>query len=591
MNLRRSSSPFIKVQFTTNLSSYSPSLRSSDDPLMDPKDPQYPIQLAKHWIQRCLETHSNCKSIPSGWLPSRLLYLMNSNPAMARLVKTDNYSIVGPYATLSHCWGTAEFFKHTSQTSSELYSGISVSILPQTFQDAIYTTIQLGIDYIWIDSLCIVQDDHDDWLRESAIMGRVYQNGYCNIAATKSSAAAIGFAEENLPRTKSLRPPCYIQSNWTDFNNARVHLYKQLCVEGGPYLSGPLLQRGWVVQERVMAPRTVHFGSNQIFWECWDTEACETYPNGMIPSNRTTLDKHAHGPLSRYNSFSDAINLWESVVRTFSVCRLTMPNDKLVALSGIAKAIQGQFPDMEYLAGLWKCELKEQLMWRVVNNGVRPPAYIAPSWSWASLNGTISYQYNLEGDLSCIEILDAFVKPLGADPTGQIENGFLRVVGPLMTLSIPGPLDDDWHVPLLINGHRGIATGFFPDIRDDRSDHLHCLPTFCKGPRGGEPDYFICLILRPTGVKKGNFVRYGVCRFQLYAFGIETVDRVPRLEVPRWKLPRWKLPRWKLPRWKLPRWKDAENEDRVLQWGDIKNEEWFEFEEDHGHGSYTITII
>lgn len=244
--------------------------------------------------------------------------------------------------TLSHCRGKASFIKYTAETSAGLFAGIEIAILPQTFRDAIHVALQLGVRYLWVDSLCIAQDDEEDWTRESTSMGLVYKHGYCNIAATASSASDFGFMEKS-PWTLSLAPPRYVQSTWRNAGGARNAYWRVYCnidlMEHS--LDGPLLSRGWVVQERFLSPRTLHFCKNQMYWECQEHDTCETYPNGL-PTTLLGLSilMSRRQPLYRCADTLGVRALWENIAEVFSKCTLTMEKDKLPALSGIAKMIR-----------------------------------------------------------------------------------------------------------------------------------------------------------------------------------------------------------------------------------------------------------
>ncbi|KAF8857250.1 hypothetical protein BDZ45DRAFT_564472, partial [Acephala macrosclerotiorum] len=268
--------------------------------------------------------------------------------------------------------------------------GIDTTLLPQTFRDAIHTTIQLGINYLWIDFLCIVQDNPDDWLRESNVRGQVYQNGYCNIAATKSTATDNGFLTQKSSDIQSLKAACYIQSAWDDEENFHWILHDVNDLDD--LLSGPLLNRGWVVQERLIAPKILHFVSKQLYWECHQRDACEGVPSRslVLPETSETDIKHRHRSLLACSDFSDTMILWAGIVSLYSECQLTMEKDKLVALSGVAKTIRKRHLDGQYLAGSWSDDLGSQLWWSTtVRTRTRPQAYRAPSWSWASIDGIV----------------------------------------------------------------------------------------------------------------------------------------------------------------------------------------------------------
>jgi hypothetical protein len=145
---------------------------------------------------------------------------------------------------------------------------IPMTILPQTFRDAISITRRLGVQYLWIDSLCIIQDSEEDWERESSMMGSVYQNGMCNIGATAASNGTVGCFSERDPL---LAQPCRvkIEKDLKKFKlkKGTYNLVPKKLWDAG-LSEAPLLRRAWVVQERVLTQRMLHFGRNQLFWEC-----------------------------------------------------------------------------------------------------------------------------------------------------------------------------------------------------------------------------------------------------------------------------------------------------------------------------------
>jgi hypothetical protein len=160
-----------------------------------------------------------------------------------------------------------------------MQTSIAISTLPKTFQDAIELSRQLGVRYLWIDSLCIIQegDKHEDWTRESSMMGSVYQNGYCNIAATAASDGTAGCFR---PRDPLLAQPCIVEfeKGLKKFGLKKgvYDLIPQRLWEEG-LSEAPLLKRAWVVQERVLARRVLHFARNQLFWECKELVSSTPY--------------------------------------------------------------------------------------------------------------------------------------------------------------------------------------------------------------------------------------------------------------------------------------------------------------------------
>jgi hypothetical protein len=202
-------------------------------------------------------------------MPTRVLDVGTSSIPTLHLQVNDESSPVLPYVTLSHCWGKIKIKQLTKANISELIEGIDVNELTKTFQEAIIIARRLGVRFLWIDSLCIIQDSDfgEDWVKESSTMGDVYKNALCNIAATAAPDGDTGcFLERNplLARTCRLRieglPGPAPKSQVYDL--ARDHFWRQAISEA------PLIQRAWVLQERTLAPRVIHFGKNQLLWEC-----------------------------------------------------------------------------------------------------------------------------------------------------------------------------------------------------------------------------------------------------------------------------------------------------------------------------------
>jgi len=198
-------------------------------------------------------------------MPTRLIEV--GEPV--RLV--DSASIkASPYVALSHCWGPLkdnEKFCTSKHNIEQLKESIAVDSLPRTFRDTLTITRGLDIKYIWIDSLCIIQDDDDDWERESAKMERVFSDAYCTIGASSARSSLVGFLADRAPRdcvqlqTQSTGT-LYVCPAIDDF-----HRHVEL---------GELNRRGWVLQERALSRRSIYFTSTQVYWECGKGVQCET---------------------------------------------------------------------------------------------------------------------------------------------------------------------------------------------------------------------------------------------------------------------------------------------------------------------------
>jgi len=243
------------------------SLQVGPPQLLDRSSPAY-FELLLRWLQDCDRNHGGfgCrKKTKTTFLPNRVIDVGEGDDGILRLMQTKD-SNVTCYVALSHCWGeqSDEDKKVNCALKSNLkalYLDLRFDRLGQTFKDAITVTRRLGQRYLWIDSLCIVQDDEDDWTREAACMEDVFSSAYCVIAATAAKDTRAGFLKpwpEQTSRFVAVPTPSgallYFCDSVDDFSTD---------VEGAT-----LSRRGWVLQERALARRTIHFSTRQTYWEC-----------------------------------------------------------------------------------------------------------------------------------------------------------------------------------------------------------------------------------------------------------------------------------------------------------------------------------
>jgi hypothetical protein len=184
--------------------------------------------------------------------------------------------------TLSHCWGTVEILKRQRQNLKSFYDLIPFDALPKTFKDAIEVTKSLRTRYLWIDSLCIIQDSTDDWQKEAAVMHLLYQNAYCNIAATGAKDGSYGCFFERNPNTFNAT---VVRLLWKMAESKLFAVVQQTRILQKRISDSPLLRRAWVLQERLLAQRVVHFVQDQVFFECREHLMCGLYPHGIPDSH------------------------------------------------------------------------------------------------------------------------------------------------------------------------------------------------------------------------------------------------------------------------------------------------------------------
>jgi hypothetical protein len=204
-----------------------------------------------------------------------------------KLIDTNEIKRQAPYATLSYCWGSGPPVRLTSNNLSAFKRGISVAALPETLRDAVTVAQQIGVKYLWIDALCIIQDSGDDWGKEARKMADIYSSSYCNIAATHTRSCDDGlFTIHDLSKSAVI---C-VDTCWdgVDIHQLGLVDYEFLIKK---LERAPLNSRGWVLQERFLSPRTIHFGDDQVLWECYGGYRCEAFPFGPIPGMASDFAK------------------------------------------------------------------------------------------------------------------------------------------------------------------------------------------------------------------------------------------------------------------------------------------------------------
>jgi hypothetical protein len=403
-----------------------------------------------------MHTACNGNRHKPAWYPTRLLDLVDieRDDGLVRLIQTTEVATLsGPYCTLSHCWGKVHIIQLRQETNDALRSGISLERLPKTFREAVLATKRLGVRYIWIDSLCIVQDDLSDWFREAALMHKVYSYSHCNLSASASKDSSEGLYRNRNPRTlDTTRAELYVAGLGLSITTTQCEMHDYFFWKHN-VSQCTINRRAWVTQERLLAPRVLHFGKYQIFWECREHDACESYPEGL-PSlfvaqtytNFKALDpavyaKKIAGKGRDVDPDTASYRIWNAIVRTYSQTALTIAGDKLIALSGIAKRMMSIVDD-EYVAGMWRKHLESALLWKVdykenINSAslARPSTYRAPTWSWASLDCAIETKNSSERGLS-IEVDDVVLKYATDDTTGVITSGWLDLRGSLKPMCL-----------------------------------------------------------------------------------------------------------------------------------------------------------
>lgn len=437
----------------------------------------------RSWLDSCGNDHKYCTiSTSAVFFPTRVVDVQNIKNG--RVVLRDKTEVLGSnldgkrpegtypqYWTLSHRWGDPEKIikllggnsnEETISNEEQFRKGIPLNDLSPTFRDAMELVDKLGYRYIWIDCLCIIQDSSSDWEQEARTMKDVYENSFCNISAIRSSYdVSLGLFGPRLAELGLLSPfsvdlkPSYLGDCQPETSN---FWYSILWVD--EINKAPLSTRGWILQERFLTRRTIHFTRNQIYWECLEHLRCEADPEGQLglldavaqsqmrrqstglkSSLRTIIERlhpelEAPSPWVIKSIWSTPQASWRAIVTTYSSCDLTKESDRLIAISGVAKKFR-EVIGGRYLAGLWERGLHTDLMWRSnASQGaaVRRSEFFAPSWSWASICGgsvtlsIVAAKGNGEPS-SLIELIDARIKPKShnGDPMGLLASAELDI--------------------------------------------------------------------------------------------------------------------------------------------------------------------
>lgn len=355
------------------------------------------------------------------------------------------------YLTLSHRWDESPALILSEKTIHELSSAVSLPLLndpsTQTFQDAIKLGRAVGFRYLWIDALCIKQDDPEEKKEEIGRMSQIYTNATANISATGSRKAADGL---------------FLDCSWTSAKygfgtpghpgsyqvlEAFVETWSNdvwsNCVD-----KGALNLRGWVFQERLLAPRVIHFSRAGVFWECFNLAAVPRSQKGVEWVEVKTAWGHEKAGIS-INAVlphlpQTGINLgdfkiWAEVVERYSRLELTFFEDRLTALSSLAGHIarKRRVEFSAYHFGHWRDELLMTLAWHVNSIEQTPQpreyslipfaTYVAPSWSWGSVHGGVTFlRVGYEG-VCDVKVLADIVNTAAGDSFVSVPDGIIRL--------------------------------------------------------------------------------------------------------------------------------------------------------------------
>lgn len=409
-------------------------------------------KLASEWLQQCCESHRACNDDHDreNWNPTRLLDVGMAPNATIKLVDSAASTEPLTYITLSHRWGQAKVPQLVKATEARLKTEIPLLDLPKTFQQAVAVVRALDYRYLWIDSLCIRQDRDDlsDWLREASLMHKVYRHGHFNISATGAVDGTEGLFAERDHTAKG--------HEWVDLQVEGLSGGSTPCIAvdfffwADNVITAPLNSRGWVLQERILSKRVLHFGKKQLAWECRELQAAETFPDGLIYDGPPRpgikcLDPLVAGPMmgtaegAKRDQKFWAHDMWSEIANAYSQCSLTKSEDKVLAIMGIAKHMSELVQDT-YVAGMWRRFLASELAWRTLRNAKSrfthtEEKFIAPSWSWLSQDEEVACGRVSDTGIR-LNIRDVQLGYATEDQSGPLAGGRIYLEGILRRIKI-----------------------------------------------------------------------------------------------------------------------------------------------------------
>ncbi|KAI1466428.1 HET-domain-containing protein [Daldinia caldariorum] len=390
------------------------------------------MRFMKESINECCKTHPRCATQTNGFVPSRLIFVGGGNDALRLCDALPSEGNIA-WAALSHCWGGGKPLSLTKSTLHDLKERIDFSKLPATFQDAITVTQELGLVYVWIDSLCIVQDDKTDWEKEAALMGSVYSRAFIVISGASSPNPSTPYLR---PREEDWLPKRFdfpiVPGVNIPITVRQRHLLAAPLDQGllePPFTSswatlkkvGPLYARGWCFQESFLASRILNFAPGAIIYEC--------------RTHRKSEDQLPPYPFTTPGTLGEVTPLeqWHMIVKSYTSRQLMFTSEKLPAIAGAA-TIMPQAGRSRYLAGLWSESLLLDLLWQVMQGRAHLPLMTkeheenAPTWSWASMNWGVTWN-TIQDPQLLTTVVDAQTNVVGANPHGQVSRGTLTLRG------------------------------------------------------------------------------------------------------------------------------------------------------------------
>lgn len=430
--------------------------------------------VVKPWVDDCVTNHRGCREVQqlgfTNCAPTRLIDVGTTNDKTVKLVDTGGLSDP-QYLILSYCWGTSNDKSKTTQANiKQRRESIQIAAFPKAIRDAIAVTRHMGVQYLWVDAICIIQENKeindgflDDWKIEAAKMASYYSNAMCcisNLSATDSSEGFLqGFLRKDnmkagLPKWGEQRTfglnTCNLRHEAEEFiqrgRKHTINLPKPIRDWDTEWKNSPLMRRAWALQEWILSRRILHCTKDGMFMEC-GKGVCQ--PNDPFTKPVAAWHHTLNNELSnilRESSKAKIGNLWTKLVTFYSTMNLTHPTDRLVAIDGIARLICAKY-NTGYFAGVLSSHVAETLLWRRRRMAGEEDFVSFPSWSWScTMNIEFPEHNTYESYVRCIDddcflLSDEVVNY--ADPSTRL----FPLRGPVLPYPTDSYPQKPWRVP------------------------------------------------------------------------------------------------------------------------------------------------
>lgn len=373
------------------------------------------------WLDECHSGHPKCKAFRTEYMPKRVLEIRESLENL--IVRLCTNPPLALYATLSYCWGGDQHSKTTKERLDQYEQEILFDTLPKTIQDAAIVTLGIGLKYLWVDAICIVQDDADDKQEQISKMHLVYRGAYFTIAAASAPSSYGGFLQPR-ERYRPTRVPARTDDN--------VFTEVLLSPEyGGLVTSDHLFLRGWTFQETHLSTRIAVYSPREMVFCCLEGVRSDGGSATQI-GTRTSAFSGAIDPGNQVFGSLKHPSGWASIIEQYSRRNLTEETDKLPGIAALAEEYSQTKPVTDYFAGMWREDFLLQCLWTVSPfRARRPSVYTAPSWSWASVIGSIgnprtSLAISGKMEVTCT-LLDVQTTLASSHQFGAVTGGHMKV--------------------------------------------------------------------------------------------------------------------------------------------------------------------